>query len=152
MEALPFTAPTDLQARKSYFFIGEKVLALGAHIRGGTDENETHTTIFQTRLASADTPTWANGDQYVALETLIRPPAGLTMAMTDSVGNSYFLASSTSDLFLSRQLQQSLSPEYEPTEGAFVQAYLNHGIKPLEDNYQYVGVAHPSRAAAQPRP
>ncbi len=58
--------------------------------------------------------------------------------MSDSVGNSYFLASSTSDLFLSRQVQQSLSPDYEPTEGAFAQAYLNHGIKPLGDSYQYV--------------
>ena len=131
LEALPFTAPTDLQARKSYFFIGDKVLALGTHIRGGTNEDETHTTIFQTRLASADTPSWANGDQLAGLETLISQPAGLTMAMSDSVGNSYFLASSTSDLFLSRQVQQSLSPEYEPTEGAFVEAYLNHGIKPL---------------------
>ena len=138
LEALPFTAPTDLLARKSYFFIGDKILALGTHIRGGTNEDETHTTIFQTRLASADTPTWANGDQLDGLETLISQPAGLTMAMTDSVGNSYFLASSTSDLFLARQVQQSLSPEYEPTEGAFVQGYLNHGIKPLGDSYQYV--------------
>ena len=138
LEALPFTAPTDLQARKSYFFIGDKVLALGTHIRGGTNEDETHTTIFQTRLASADTPSWANGDQLAGLETLISQPAGLTMAMSDSVGNSYFLASGTSDLFLSRQVQQSLSPEYEPTEGAFVQGYLNHGIKPLGDSYQYV--------------
>ena len=138
LEALPFTSPTDLLARKSYFFIGDKILALGTHIRGGTNEDETHTTIFQTRLASADTPTWANGDQLAGLETLISQPAGLTMAMTDSVGNSYFLASSTSDLFLARQVQQSLSPEYEPTEGAFVQGYLNHGIKPLGDSYQYV--------------
>ena len=138
LEAVPFTAPTDLQARKSYFFVGDKVLALGTHIRGGTDEDETHTTIFQTRLASADTPTGANGGQADAGETPIRQPAGSTMAMSDSVGNSYFLASSTSDLFLSRQVQQSLSPDYEPTEGAFAQAYLNHGIKPLGDSYQYV--------------
>ena len=138
LEAVPFTAPTDLQARKSYFFVGDKVLALGTHIRGGTDEDETHTTIFQTRLASADTPTGANGGQAAVGETPIRQPAGSTMAMSDSVGNSYFLASSTSDLFLSRQVQQSLSPDYEPTEGAFAQAYLNHGIKPLGDSYQYV--------------
>ena len=138
LEAVPFTAPTDLQTRKSYFFVGDKVLALGTHIRGGTNEDETHTTIFQTRLASADTPAGANGGQAAVGETLIRQPAGLTMAMSDSVGNSYFLASSTSDLFLSRQVQQSLSPDYEPTEGAFAQAYLNHGIKPLGDSYQYV--------------
>ena len=138
LEAVPFTAPTDLQARKSYFFVGNKVLALGTHIRGGTDEDETHTTLFQTRLASAETPTGANGGQVDAGETLIWLPADLPVEMSDSVGNSYFLASSTSDLLLSRQLQQSLSPDYEPTEGAFVQAYLNHGIKPLGDSYQYV--------------
>ena len=138
LEAVPFTAPTDLQARKSYFFVGDQVLALGTHIRGGTDEDETHTTLFQTRLASADTPIGANGGQADGGETLIWLPADLPVELSDSVGNSYFLASSSSDLLLSRQLQQSLSPDYEPTEGAFVQAYLNHGIKPLGDSYQYV--------------
>ena len=138
LEAVPFTAPTDLQTRKSYFFVGDKVLALGTHIRGGTNEDETHTTIFQTRLASADMPAGANDGQAAVGETPIRQPAGLPEEMSDSVGNSYFLASSTSDLFLSRQVQQSLSPDYEPTEGAFAQAYLNHGIKPLGDSYQYV--------------
>ena len=88
LEAVPFTAPTDLQARKSYFFVGDKVLALGTHIRGGTNEDETHTTIFQTRLASADSPTGANGGQAAVGETPIRQPAGSTMAMSDSVGNS----------------------------------------------------------------
>ena len=138
LEAVPFTSPTDLQARKSYFFVGDKVLALGTHIRGGTNEDETHTTIFQTRLASDNMQAAPNVSQPALGETLIRPYAALPLQMSDSVGNSYFLASSTSDLFWSRRVQQSLSTDYEPTEGAFAQAYLNHGIKPLGDSYQYV--------------
>ncbi len=49
LESVPFTAPTDLQGRKSYFLVGDQVLALGSHISGGTAADETHTTIFQTR-------------------------------------------------------------------------------------------------------
>lgn len=39
---------------------------------------------------------------------------------------------------MSRKLQQSLAETYEPTPGAFAQAYLNHGIQPQGDGYQYV--------------
>ncbi len=138
LEAVPFTAPTDLRARKSYFFVGDKVLALGTHIQGGTQEDETHTTLFQTFLEDASSPTQVNDEQLTGLESLIEHPAGTQARMTDSVGNSYFLAGSTAPLVVSRSLQQSLTQDHEETEGAYAQAYLNHGIKPDGDSYQYV--------------
>ena len=50
LQAVPFTIPTDLSARKSYFFVGDRVLAMGTHMRGGTPGDATHTTLFQTRV------------------------------------------------------------------------------------------------------
>ncbi len=138
LEALPFTAPTDLQGRKTYFFVGDRVLALGSAIRGGTSEDRTHTTIFQTRLDGPDTATWLDGRTLTGLDLAERKPAGTSAAMADSVGNSYFLASSTADLVLSRGLQRSMSEDYEPTEGAYAQAYLDHGTRPAGDSYEYV--------------
>ncbi len=138
LEAVPFTAPTDLRARKSYFFVGDKVLALGTQIQGGTQEDETHTTLFQTFLEDASSPTQVNGEQLTGLESLIEHAAGTQVKMTDSVGNSYFLAGSTTPLVVSRSLQESLTQDHEKTEGAYAQAYLNHGIKPDGDSYQYV--------------
>ena len=35
LEAVPITAPTELRGWKSYFFVGDQVLALGSHIHGG---------------------------------------------------------------------------------------------------------------------
>lgn len=58
--------------------------------------------------------------------------------MTDGVGNSYYLASSTAKLMVSRKLQQSMTEDYEPSEGAYAKAYLDHGIKPEGNSYQYV--------------
>ncbi len=138
LEGLPFTAATDLRGRKSFFFVGDRVLALGTQIAGGTQEHETHTTIFQTRLETRDTLTWVNGMPVGALDGARRLPAGASATMVDSVGNSYFLASSTADLVLSRSLQQSMTETYEPTEAPYAQAYLNHGIKPQGDSYLYV--------------
>jgi len=66
--------------------------------------------------------------------------------MTDSVGNSYFLAGSTAPLVVSRKLQESLTQDYEQTDGAYAQAYLNHGIKPAGDSYQYVVIPADSDA------
>ena len=138
LEAVPFTAPTDLRARKSYFFVGDRVLALGTHIQGGTQEDETHTTLFQTFLEDATLATKVNDEQLTGLESLIEHTAGTQVKMTDSVGNSYFLAGSTAPLVVSRSLQESLTQDHERTEGAYAQAYLNHGIKPAGDSYQYV--------------
>ena len=138
LEAVPFTAPTNLRARKSYFCVSDWILALGSHISGGTREDETHTTIFQTRLETADTATWVNGERVVGLDVESRHAGGSPVTLIDSVGNSYFLAASTAELVLSRKLQQSMSGNYKPNEGAYAQAFLNHGLQPLEQGYQYV--------------
>ena len=133
LEAVPFTTPTDLRARKTYFFIGDRVLAMGTDILGGTRHDPTHTTIFQTRMDSAGVETSVNGTVGTGLV-----PAGKTASLIDSVGNSYFLATSTAELVVTSTIQRSMTVKYEPTVGAFVQAYLNHGIRPQGDSYQYV--------------
>ena len=138
LEAVPFTAPTDLRARKSYFFVGDQVLALGTHIAGGTATNETHTTLFQTYLDDMTTATKVNDEQLTGLETSLEHDAGAAVKMTDSVGNSYFLAASTAKLVVSRMLQESMTEDHDTTEGAYAKAYLNHGIMPEGDSYQYV--------------
>ncbi len=138
LEAVPFTAPTDLRARKSYFFVGDQVLALGSHISGGTEADETHTTLFQTYLEDMNSATQVNGEQLTGLETSVEHAAGTTVKMTDSVGNSYFLAASTAKLVVSRKLQESMTENHETTEGAYAKAYLNHGLKPDGNSYQYV--------------
>jgi hypothetical protein len=147
LEAIPFTAPTDLRARKSYFFVGDQVLALGTDISGGTEADETHTTLFQTYIPDIVTVTQVNGRQLTGLGTSLEFPAGTAVKMTDSVGNSYFLAASTADLVLSRALQQSMTEDYDASEGAYAKAYLNHGIKPEGDSYQYVVIPADTGAA-----
>ena len=138
LEAVPFTALTDLRGRKSYFFVGDQVLALGTHIAGGTQADETHTTLFQTYLEDPSSATQVSGEQLTGLDTSLEHAAGTAVKMTDSVGNSYFLATSTAKLMVFRKLQQSMTEDYDSSEGAYVKAYLNHGIKPDGDSYQYV--------------
>ncbi len=156
LEAVPFTSPTDLRGWKSYFFVGDQILALGSHIRGGTVEDATHTTIFQTYLEDSTTATQVNGEQLTGLETVQEYPAGTAVKLTDSVGNSFYLAASTAPLVVTRELQQSMSLDYELTEGAFAVAYLDHWIKPAGDSYEYVvipadaGAAKLDQVAADP--
>ena len=139
LEAVPFTARTDLGARKSYFFVGDKLLALGTHIRGGTAGDATHTTLFQTRVRNGTrrgSIDGEHGDRDGDVET--RVAAGSQARLTDSAGNSYLLLDSTADLRFTRRRQHSLTPGYEPTAGRYVQAYLDHGIQPDGDSYRYV--------------
>ena len=139
LEGVPFAAPTDLSARKSYFFAGDKVVALGTRINGGTANDATHTTLFQTRVHGGTRAGSINGERGAGKEQLeMRVRAGSQALLTDSVGNSYFLADSSADLVFARRRQHSLTPRYEPTAGRFVQAYLDHGVKPANDHYVYV--------------
>ena len=139
LEAVPFTGQTDLRARKSFFFVGDRVLALGTHIRGGTADDATHTTLFQSRVrngAPRGSIDGAYGDSDSNVDS--RVPAGSQATLTDSAGNSYFLHHSTADLRFERSWQRSLTPDYDSTAGRYVQAYLDHGIKPEDDSYRYV--------------
>ena len=139
LEAVPFTAPTDLSARKSYFFVGDKLLALGTHIRGGTAGDATHTTLFQTRVRNGTLRGSIDGEYGDRDGNFgARVAAGSQARLTDSAGNSYLLLDSTADLRFARRRQQSLTPGYEPTAGRYVQAFLDHGIKPDGDSYRYV--------------
>ena len=139
LEGVPFSAPTDLSARKSYFFVGDKVVALGTRISGGTAGDATHTALFQTRVRGGALRGSINGERGAKKgEFEMRVAAGAQAMLTDSVGNSYFLADSSADLHFSSRRLHSLTPGYEPTSGRFVQAYLDHGVKPANDRYVYV--------------
>ena len=138
LEALPFITTTNLQARKSYYFVGGQVLALGTHISGRARTHRTQTTIFQTTLDDDSTPTWVDGVRVTGLAGQSFKDAGTTVQMTDSVGNSYYLAHSTDRLTLSRALQSSMTDQYVATSGEYAKAYLDHGLNPRGDSYQYV--------------
>ena len=139
LEAVPFTVPTDLSARKSNFFVGDMVLAMGTHIRGGTPGDATHTTLFQTRVRNG-TQNGSIDGEYGGRDNNVevRVAAGSQATLIDSAGNSYLLYDSTADLLFERRRQRSLTPGYERTAGRYVQAFLDHGIKPDGDSYRYV--------------
>lgn len=129
LEAVPFTAPTDLKGRKTYLFVDGKILAIGSHIRGGTSTDPTRATIFQTKLPSPNTATSVQARILRGLETderIDRFDNGT--ALTDSVGNRYLIVESSAPLRVTRRMQNSLTPEYQPTRGAYATAFLDHGI------------------------
>ncbi|QQE13046.1 hypothetical protein JD969_06185 [Planctomycetota bacterium] len=136
LEGVPFYSTNDLRARKSYFFVGGKVYAMGRDIRGGTDKDETHTTLFQTKLTEENNVTVVDGNKHVS-DTYSRM-LGKDVGLIDSVGNSFYLVDSTNELVFERRIQQSMTPRFEKTEARYATAYLNHGIKPEGDDYFYV--------------
>ena len=139
LQAVPFTMPTDLSARKSYFFVGDRVLAMGTHIRGGTPGDATHTTLFQTRVRNGTLNGSIDGEYGGRDNNVeVRVAAGTQATLMDSAGNGYYLDDSTADLRFERRRQRSLTPGYEPSSGRYVQAFLDHGIKPDGDSYRYV--------------
>jgi len=137
LAAVAFDKPTNLTAYKSYFFVDGKILALGSDISGGTLSDETHTTLFQTKLLTSEQRITIAGEQYkmpVVNKVLEAKPQGLQ----DSVGNSYYLAKISNPVTFSINKQQSLTAKFKPSQGLYSSAIINHGIKPQEQSYEYV--------------
>ncbi|MBI1373226.1 MAG: hypothetical protein GC159_10885 [Phycisphaera sp.] len=142
LEAVPFTSPTDLAARKTWFCAGGLIVAVGTDIKGGTQADETQTTLFQTKLSSPDSPTQIDGERLTGLMDDRRFGPGAQVRLTDSAENSYLVLRSTSPLVVTRSMQHSMDEDYQATQGEYASAFLNHGIKPVDDSYQYVVIPH----------
>lgn len=138
LQAVPFTEATDLQARKSYFFVDGKIVALGTNIDGGTATHATHTTLFQTRIDAKADYSQVNGKQISRLGVKQQISTYKASGYIDAVGNSYYLAATSGVVNYQRQRQQSLDTRYRPTAGNYALLYLDHGIKPRNHHYEYV--------------
>ena len=147
LEAVPFIEPTDLRARKSYFFVDGKIVALGSNISGGTASHETHTTLFQTRLNGDVDHSYVNGSKASGLDLHQQSSGDQPAAYIDTAGNSYYLVGSTGEVELRALTAAQPGYPLSSNRGGLRSAYLDHGIKP--DNHNYEHVVIPADAEGQ---
>ncbi len=124
----------SLRARKSWFFLGNKIVCLGSGIFNADNLNETHTTVFQNNILKNDNSVSIKGtiqDKNIKKEFKI-----INNWIIDNKNNAYFFPNA--NIIFSRGVQESrLSTTGEPTKGKFCTAYLSHGVSPSNAGYQY---------------
>ncbi|VGO22334.1 polysaccharide lyase family 8 super-sandwich domain-containing protein [Pontiella sulfatireligans] len=107
-----------LEARKSYFFFDDEIVALGSGISAKNDTGEVHTTLFQTAVEEAPERI---GDKKL---------------LSDGVGNFYFVPNIGS-LKSSHGMQKSKTDRGNPSSGTYAVAWFDHGNTPENDGYEY---------------
>jgi chondroitin-sulfate-ABC endolyase/exolyase len=127
-----------LRARKSYCFFDDFIVCLGSGVSSEDDLYPVFTCIFQTpadnRSQSGNMPLFLGNALNVSR---IDGSGNADTWMTDTVGNSYYLPEG--DFTLTVGSQQSISHDgVRKTEGRFACAWLDHGIRPENEGYEYV--------------
>lgn len=153
----------SLRARKSFFAIGNRVIALGSDLQNLLPGSSLHTTLFQNTLpadeaqataqdTSSVPPTLINGQTVHALG-YDRVYSGDMTVLNDRFGNAWFVKDATVEV--TRGLQHSFHEETdEPVQGYFEKAWICHGdivgkgviagdIN-MKDSYEYMAVVHAS--------
>lgn len=132
----------SLRAQKSWFFFGNRMVALGSNIENAAP-GEVHTTLFQNYLVAESDPIEVDGAEVAT------SPFRATLAeggvLRDNLRNAYFVP--RGEVHVSRELQHSLDEENDsPTQNNFAKAYINHGGVIDNGSYEYMLVVHASDA------
>lgn len=130
---------TGMVALKTVFFYKDKLLCLGSGISDPGGTYPVHTTIFQTGLQDAATPTYINGNIQTGINTAFVQSSGVHW-MTDGVGNGFVIPVQglQGSLNIKRGTQQSRNQSNTAdTQGNYSTAYIDHGTSPVNNSYRY---------------
>ena len=126
-----------LRARKSWFFIDNRVVALGSAI-GHDAPGEVHTTLFQNFLPEPSEAIEVNGERVTEF-----PYRRTLSVLRDNLRNAWFVP--RGEVTVTRERQHSLHEETAaPTENDFAKAYIGHGAELRDGGYEYLMVVHAS--------
>ncbi len=145
--------PGKLKAKKSVFSFKDKMVCIGTGISSVDGKNPTQTNLFQTFLINKKDPI------YTSSNTIIKFPYSNTIPgsnegknwLVDPYGNGYHILSDHA-ISLKKETQKSYHNKYsvntgkislaakgvKDTQGNFASAWINHGLAPKNESYQYV--------------
>lgn len=131
----------SLRARKSFFFFGNRIIALGSNIRSALPDNEVHTTLFQVYQPAEIKPLLLNGKKINAFPVQKSISKKLT-EISDGLNNHFFVRNA--ELQLKRTVQHSFHEETDaPTQNPFSLAIINHGKMAADNRYEYMVLVQP---------
>ena len=119
-----------LEARKSYFFFDDEIIALGSGITATRDAGEVTTTLFQTAL---DREPIRIGNKHL---------------LSDGVGN-YYVVPTIGNLKTRFGKQDSKTDRGKPSSGTHMVAWFEHGKTPADADYEYAILVQSSAEKAE---
>ena len=130
--------------KKSWFFVGNKVVCLGSDISSGIKGRNVETTLFQTHLAATDEAVVLNGRQVTWFPYKKKLKGKKAKWLIDNRGTGYFVPTGTLNLTRAEQTNPQCHEKGE-VSGNFATAWIDHGKAPKDAGYEYVLVADADR-------
>gem|GEM_PF-1419092 len=140
--------PEKLQAKKSVFSFGDKLICIGTNISSVNQEHPVQTNLFQTSLKNPEMPMYMDRQGFVD-----GFPFSYDIGnwIVDPYGNGYHILSEN-PIHAQRKEQHSYHNKYsirtgemnakghgaKETHGNFASAWIDHGPAPENASYQYV--------------
>ncbi|NQX66368.1 sugar lyase [Paenibacillus alba] len=147
---------TSFRAKKSTFFFGDKVVALGSDITNSDANHRTETVLFQSFMPTASMPFYLNSINAITSGTYQTSLNGTGKVwMVDPYGTGYLLPNASGTV-VTRGVQNSKnSSGSSATSGSYTTAYIDHGLAPSGSGYEYAmklgaGAAGTKRFAENP--
>ena len=114
-----------LAGKKSYFFIGDRIYALGSDISSNVKDYDVQTNLYQKSFYN---------ESFKKLNESYRT----TQYLIDPVGNGYFVPAGQ-NLHVEQKTQENYDDrDKKKTKGNFATAYIDHGKAPENASYFYV--------------
>lgn len=147
---LPEVRDTHFTAYKSYFQIGEKIIALGSSINnqatdilGKTKNYPIHTTLFHTKshTDAATSPIYIGSSTITSTQYNHHFNDGDALLLVDNESTGYFIPDNrgvTIQRGNLRSRKPAINNDEQATLGHRNVAWIDHGTSPLNAKYEYV--------------
>lgn len=129
--------------KKSNFYFDDIIVCLGSGITNNDASNETITTLFQ-RLDNKGSGVNVNGTSQTSTGTVTYSGTSNNWLLSN-YGTGFYLISGNDNLVVKKEVQQNPNQDQiwpidfsgNPTK-TYYTAYINHGKKPTNKNYEYI--------------
>jgi len=128
----------SFSAKKSYFMIGDRIIALGSNIKNNEKQYPSQTNLFQKALFKKDNPTYVDGFKDTAFpkeKTLTKNSAHYLL---DPMGSGYYIAKGQTVSVARKHQKMRNSRDNAYAEGDFATVWIEHGTSPQSADYEYV--------------
>ncbi len=140
----------DHTARKSVFCFDNRLICLGSNISNSNQAYPTETTLFQITFSPQKNKVQVLGKDYseIGYANTFSCSENNIGLLSDGHDNYYFIKKGEVHVQIANQ-NSFQNKTCAPTKGTFATAWLNHGIAPKNDSYEYLVLIQPSKNELQ---
>ncbi|WP_256199822.1 polysaccharide lyase family 8 super-sandwich domain-containing protein [Verrucomicrobium spinosum] len=144
-EATPDQRDAPLKALKTAFFFDNQIVMLTSGIRNGDGKHPVTTTLYQTALSGAETPTFEQGRMVTGFAETTQAVDAAASRLVDAAGNGYYIPAGNK-VVVSRSLQASMNQSASrESRGPVATAWVDHGASPENASCEYVVLVRSGR-------